>query len=110
MEGTWVSASDEQLKAALADCARLNAENARVRSMLAAHGLLPKPVEHPVVKPSEVRTGINNGSPPEAKLQLCKSLFRGREDAYALRWEKGEKHGYAPAADMDRDAVWPKYP
>ena len=100
-----MSESDEQLKAALAECARLNTENARFRSMLAAHGLLPKPVEHPVVGPSEIRTGINNASPPDAKLQLFKSLFRGREDIYALRWEKGGKHGYAPAADMDWNAI-----
>jgi superfamily II DNA or RNA helicase len=106
MEGTWVSASEEQLKAALAECARLNAENARFRSILAAHGLLPKPAEdHPVAKSSESSTGIHNGSPPSVKLQIFKSLFRGREDIYALRWERGEKHGYAPAADMDWNAI-----
>jgi superfamily II DNA or RNA helicase len=106
MEGTWVSASEEQLKVALAECARLNAENARFRSILAAHDLLPKPVEeHPVVKSLEGSTGIHNGSPPSEKLQFFKSLFRGREDIYALRWERGEKHGYAPAADMDWNAI-----
>lgn len=106
MEGTWVSASEEQLKAALAECARLNAENARFRSILAANDLLPKPAEaHPVVKSLESSAGIHNGSPPSVKLQLFKSLFRGREDIYALRWERGEKHGYAPAADMDWNAI-----
>jgi superfamily II DNA or RNA helicase len=105
MEGNWVSGTDDQLKAALAECARLNAENARLRSVLADHGLVPKPVGHPVANPSEVRTGINNRSSPDAKLQLFKSLFRAREDVYALRWEKGEKHGYAPAADMDWNAI-----
>ncbi|MBE0660226.1 MAG: DEAD/DEAH box helicase family protein, partial [Bryobacteraceae bacterium] len=98
--------SEEQLKAALAECARLNAENARFRSILAAHDLLPKLAEEdPVVKSLESSTGIHNGSPPRAKLQLFKSLFRGREDIYALRWERGEKHGYAPAADMDWNAI-----
>jgi len=106
MEGTWVSESDEHLKVALAECARLNAENARFRSILAANGLLPKPVvEDPVVRILELRTGIHNGSPPGLKLQLFKSLSRGREDVYALRWEKGEKHGYAPDADMDWNAI-----
>jgi hypothetical protein len=100
-----VSETGEQLKAALAECARLSAETERLRSILAAHGLLPKPVERSVVGPSEARTGINNGSPPQAKLQLFMSLFRAREDVYALRWEKGEKHGYAPAADMDWNAI-----
>ena len=106
MEGSWVSASEEQLKAALAECVRLKAENARYRSILAAHDLLPKPVEeHPVVKPLEISSGIHNGSPPNEKLQLFKSLFRGREGVFALRWERGEKHGYAPAADMDWNAI-----
>jgi superfamily II DNA or RNA helicase len=101
-----VSESDEQLKVALAECARLDAENARFRSILAAHGLLPKPVEeHPVVNSLEVSSGIHNGSAPNEKLQLFKSLFRGREDVYALRWERGEKHGYSPAADMDWNAI-----
>ena len=27
-------------------------------------------------------------------LQIFKSLFKGREDVFAIRWEKGEKSGY----------------
>jgi len=30
------------------------------------------------------------------RLDLYKSLFRGREDIFALRWEKGKKAGYRP--------------
>lgn len=30
-------------------------------------------------------------------IQLFKSLFTGREDAFAIRWEKGNKSGYIPA-------------
>ena len=38
-------------------------------------------------------------SPVEAKIRLFRSLFRGREDIYARRFEsrKTGKHGYAPA-------------
>ncbi|MCB0397747.1 MAG: hypothetical protein KDD36_13915 [Flavobacteriales bacterium] len=31
------------------------------------------------------------------KLNLFKSLFKGREGVFAVRWEKGSKNGYMPA-------------
>jgi superfamily II DNA or RNA helicase/very-short-patch-repair endonuclease len=42
---------------------------------------------------------IDHRSPVEAKIGLFRSLFRGREDVYARRFEsrKTGKHGYAPA-------------
>jgi hypothetical protein len=30
------------------------------------------------------------------KIDLYKTLFRGREDIFAQRWEKGGKAGYSP--------------
>ncbi|MDR2468090.1 MAG: restriction endonuclease subunit R, partial [Spirochaetaceae bacterium] len=41
---------------------------------------------------------INNQSPPETKIALFRSLFRGREDLYAKRFEskKTGKSGYQP--------------
>ena len=33
------------------------------------------------------------------------SLFRGREDVFARRWETKDKSGYAPAKDID----WNQY-
>ena len=41
---------------------------------------------------------VDNASDPEAKIQLFMSLFKGRNDVYARRWEnlnKGTK-GYSP--------------
>lgn len=35
------------------------------------------------------------------KLNLFKSLFRGREDVFAIRWAKGSKSGYMPAYYYD---------
>lgn len=35
------------------------------------------------------------------KINLFKSLFKGREDVFALRWEKGNKSGYSPAYFYD---------
>ena len=30
-------------------------------------------------------------------ISLFRSLFKGREDVFAVRWEKGNKSGYMPA-------------
>lgn len=35
------------------------------------------------------------------RLNLYKSLFKGREDVFALRWEKGGKSSYMPAYNFD---------
>ena len=42
---------------------------------------------------------VNNHSPPEAKIALFRSLFRGRDDVYPRRFEsrKTGKSGYSPA-------------
>lgn len=34
-------------------------------------------------------------------IQLFQSLFLGRRDVFAVRWEKGTKHGYSPAYTFD---------
>ncbi|HAX96418.1 MAG TPA: restriction endonuclease subunit R, partial [Prolixibacteraceae bacterium] len=35
------------------------------------------------------------------KISLFKAIFRGREDVFAIRWEKGSKKGYMPAYFYD---------
>ena len=42
---------------------------------------------------------ITKFSPPELKIALFRSLFRGREDAFARRWQSAKtgKSGYSPA-------------
>lgn len=49
--------------------------------------------------PAATSPGVTAASPPAEKLALFKSLFRGREDVFARRWEnpKTGKAGYAPA-------------
>ncbi len=37
----------------------------------------------------------------QTKISLFKSLFRAREDIFAIRWEKNDKSGYFPAYDFD---------
>jgi superfamily II DNA or RNA helicase len=36
-----------------------------------------------------------------SQINLFKSLFRGRDDVFAIRWEKGSKNGYMPAYYYD---------
>ncbi|MCW3109789.1 MAG: type restriction protein res subunit, partial [Segetibacter sp.] len=38
------------------------------------------------------------------QIHLFKSLFKGRDDVFAIRWEKDGKSGYIPAYDMDWNA------
>jgi superfamily II DNA or RNA helicase len=47
--------------------------------------------------------GISNLSPPEVKVALFRSLFQGRADVYARRWEnrKTGKSGYAPVCQKE---------
>ena len=35
------------------------------------------------------------------QLSLYRSLFRGREDVFAIHWQKGNKSGYMPAYQYD---------
>ena len=37
----------------------------------------------------------------QANIQLFNTLFKGREDVFAIRWEKGNKSGYMPAYFFD---------
>ncbi len=34
-------------------------------------------------------------------IELFKSFFKGRQDIYAIRWEKEDKSGYMPAYKID---------
>jgi hypothetical protein len=34
-------------------------------------------------------------------INLFRSLLNGREDAFAIRWEKGNKSGYMPSYEFD---------
>ena len=36
-------------------------------------------------------------------LNVFMSLFRGREDVFAIRWERDDRSGYIPAYDLNWD-------
>ncbi len=95
-----------QARAAEEECIRLREENARLRKVLAAHGIAAdEPLPH--IEPIETVPVPGSGTAftPQRKIELFRSLFRGREDVYAVRWERNGKSGYSPACVMDWRAI-----
>jgi len=96
-----------------AECSRLREENARLRELLARHGLLADPHaddSHPDDGPADDGqvvpvAGVHQQSAPELKLALFRSLFRGRDDVYALRWDRAGRAGYSPAGIRNWKAI-----
>ncbi len=98
--------SDEILKAelkkAVAECERLREENARLRVRVgqASDTLASTPNQFSAHnnKKAQASATVTAESPPELKVSLFSSLFRGRDDVYAVRWEgKNGRTGYSPA-------------
>lgn len=99
-----------QLKTVLADYQRLKEENAALCRLLAESGITmpaqPKDGLSPPGKPDAKDAGVNEHSGKDAKIALFRSLFRGREDVYALRMRfKSGEWGYVPASMRDWKAV-----
>ena len=93
------STTDAKLADALAECERLRQENHDLRKRL----------ELPLVETSAQSNAnivefnstvavVTSKSSSDEKVKLFRSLFRGREDIYAARWEgRSGKAGYSPA-------------
>ena len=98
---------EEQLKSARKETERLRAENARLRAMLWIPDLAVEKGSPPEVNAVEnPNSRAIEGLTQERKVALFRSLFRGREDAYAVRWEgKSGKSGYSPAGVTDWRAI-----
>src|SRR5881296_2305371 len=99
-----------QLETMLADCQRLKEENAALRRLLVEHGITipaqPKNGSPSSAKAHAQDAGVNEHSGKDAKIALFRSLFRGREDVYALRMRfKSGEWGYIPASIRDWKAV-----
>lgn len=99
--------TQEHMRSVQEECRRLREENSRLRAMLG----LPQSRGDVVAPQTDVssvdsRKSFGGVWTPEEKITLFQSLFRGREDVYAVRWEgKGGKSGYSPAAAMDWRAI-----
>lgn len=91
------------LQSALAEVQRLREENVRLRRILQDHGIQLPVVQSP--------NGIPTSALPsphtlvlkaEQRIALFRSLFHGRDDVYAVRWENADgRSGYMPKADRD---------
>ena len=94
-----------QLARSLAECERLRRENAQLRSRINASVDLGSSLAEPsdqVRELSREAGGVHAKLTPDQKVSLFGSLFRGREDLYASRWEgRGGRGGYSPAGVRD---------
>lgn len=104
------SVEAHQLSAIIADYRRLKEENARLRKLIAESGIvLPARPAKGVAsneEPAKADQGFHEGSTKEAKVKLFRSLFRGRQDAFAVRTRfKSGEWGYVPASIRDWKAV-----
>ena len=88
---------------------RLREENARLRRLLDSHGIPipqsssdnPFPIQTP--EPVAVESKEDRA---RKRIALFRSLFRGRDDVYARRWENPDgRSGYSPAALKDWKAI-----
>lgn len=105
----------KELQSAQVECDRLREENNRLRKVLTEHGIpIPAAQTHGPTLVQNVGAAIdvvNHASDSKAKLALFRSLFRGREDVYAVRWENPDgRTGYMPKADRDWKAYYASRP
>jgi hypothetical protein len=97
----------KKLNEALCECARLKAENAQLKKLV---GL---PLEETDSSPKQTLcepsvpfpspdSEVTKFSLPKDKIALFRSLFRGREDVYPVRWERKDGlSGYSPACTFE---------
>ncbi|MGH7943181.1 MAG: TOTE conflict system archaeo-eukaryotic primase domain-containing protein [Limisphaerales bacterium] len=81
---------EQKLADALSECERLRAENRDLRNRLRLPRTEASVSTDALVAPP-AGAAINSKSSPEEKVKLFRSLFRGREDVYAVRWEGRRK-------------------
>lgn len=88
-----------QLETALAECARLREENTRLKALL-GHRSVTRPTTPLLASGGREPDAVCPVPPARAsdrQIALFHSLFRGREDVYAVRWEARDgRTGYSP--------------
>ena len=88
---------------------RLLEENARLRRLLAVHSIaIPQlaPENPTPTKTVDMAPPVDKEERARRRIALFRSLFRGREDVYARRWEnESGGSGYVPAAIKDWKAI-----
>lgn len=125
LEANGSSLAGRGVAEVLAENERLKDENRRLKALLESFSVksastlpsIPKKTPKPVAKPDvlpDTPYPIPALRPPQSeassmsqmeKCRLFRSLFRGREDVYAVRWEsKKGRAGYSPACANEWDA------
>ncbi|OIQ79445.1 type III restriction enzyme, res subunit [mine drainage metagenome] len=87
-----------------AECKELRQENASLRKQLGLEPRVvpepPQPIAEPELPSIPLPAKVDLDT--DAKIQLFRSLFRGREDIYPIRWEsRNGRSGYSPACDNE---------
>jgi superfamily II DNA or RNA helicase len=91
------------LREALEECASLKEENKRLKKLLGLPSEEPTTeiesiISEPLTPYATASRSADNDSSVETQVTLFRSLFRGREDVYPVRWEgKYGRSGYSPA-------------
>ncbi len=81
----------------LCEISHLRAENAMLRALLQAHGIAIPGGDADGPDATEEVSAVSKRSPMADRIALFMSLFQGRADVYARRWEgKNGRAGYSP--------------
>ena len=101
-----------KLQEAMEECERLRQENDRLRAKISSFSLqatshLQIPSNDQIETPSSYVESVSGSElTPDDKISLFRSLFRGREDVYPVRWESRKgRSGYSPACANEWDSV-----
>lgn len=88
---------------------RLREENTRLKRLLALHGIpIPLHLHHGPPHDAALKTAELESREQRAhkRVALFRSLFRGREDVYAIRWQTADgRAGYSPSALRNWKAI-----
>jgi len=90
---------DEQIRTAKRKLAELEQTRAALENEIhRLEELRRKNVDHPLSAIPQLKSQITNASPEREKITLFRSLFKGREDVFARRFEskRSGKSGYQP--------------
>ncbi|WP_336784691.1 TOTE conflict system archaeo-eukaryotic primase domain-containing protein [Paenibacillus sp. MMO-177] len=111
-----------ELELALSEISRLKQENILLKQKIeemtedtfSIFRLSPPPTKNAedsvnLPKIESLKGKVHNFSSPDEKISLFRSLFRGREDVYPVRWEsKAGKSGYSPTCKNEWSFVCKK--
>lgn len=91
--------ANDRIAALEAECARLRAENEKLDATIRESEVAGAATAHIAMPQSENADGaVRRDSPIADKVALFRSLFRGRENIYPVRWRsKTGRTGYSPA-------------